>query len=403
MSSVQLLDLVRANAITIFCEEQKAGSLDPLYSKFDLNELFDCLRESIISSDPSLIYPILDKWWRIEKNDDSLLEILNEILLRILKVSFDELSAEQSQELINDLLPIFFRASEFIHQKIVNNRIEEISQERLSLEELDKSKSDFISIAAHELKTPLTLMEGYSAMLREIIEQKKIFDEHITLLLNGMDSGSRRLREIINDMIDVSLIDNEMLSLSFQPVWLNKILERIRTHYQQALLSRHLELELHRFEGDEIINFYDGERLFQAISNVVSNAIKYTPDGGKINIDGRKLHDFIEIIIKDNGIGIDARDQEKIFDKFEPVGEVAYHSSGKLKFKGGGPGLGLPIAKGIVEAHGGRIWVESDGYDEINCPGSTFHILLPMRAEPLDHPTANLFEPLFIRRPKSNT
>jgi signal transduction histidine kinase len=281
----------------------------------------------------------------------------------------------------------------------VNRRIEEISQKRLSLEQLDKSKSDFISIAAHELKTPLTLMEGYSAMLRELIEQKKIFDEHIILLLDGMDSGSRRLNEIINDMIDVSLIDNEMLSLSFQPGWLFKILGRVKAVYRQALQSRQLSIEVNRFTGDEILNYYDSERLFQAISNVVSNAIKYTPDGGKITIDGRRLHEFIEIVIIDNGIGIDAHDQEKIFDKFEPIGEVAYHSSGKLKFKGGGPGLGLPIAKGIIEAHGGRIWVESDGYDELNCPGSTFHILLPLREEPPDQPITNLFEPLFVHKP----
>jgi signal transduction histidine kinase len=402
MSSEQLLGLVWENTITLVYKNQNTPELESLYSKLELNEFFDRLRKSIRSNDPSLVFPILDTWLQKENSDVSIKEVLEKILLSIHRVSYDELSAEQSQKLISDLLPIFIDANEYVYQTEVQNRLEEISQEHLSLEKLDQSKSDFISIAAHELKTPLTLMEGYSAMLREIIEQKKIFDEHILMLLNGMDSGSRRLREIINDMIDVSLIDNEMLSLSFQPVWLFKILERIKIQYQQAVLSRQIEFEIHRFLGDEIINFYDGERLFQAISNVVSNAIKYTPDGGKIIIDGRRLHDFLEVMVKDNGIGIDAHDQEKIFDKFEPIGEVAYHSSGKLKFKGAGPGLGLPIAKGIIEAHGGRIWVESDGYDEIACPGSTFHILLPLREKPLDQPTASLFEPLFVRRPKRN-
>jgi len=401
MSTANLLKLVRVKTIVMLLEEQSTGNLESWYSENELHEFFVNLHESIKSRDPAVIYPILDDWLRMERMGEkpSPAEILNEILLSIYKVSKDELSAGQSQELIGDILPIFFQAGRHIHQKDVNTRIEEISQEQLSLEQLDKSKSDFISIAAHELKTPLTLMEGYSAMLREIIEQKKIFDEHIFSLLDGMDSGSRRLREIINDMIDVSLIDNEMLSLSFQPAWLHKILDRIKVEYHQAVQSRQLSFEVHRFSGDEILNFYDGERLFQAISNVVSNAIKYTPDGGKITIDGRRLHDFIEIKIKDNGIGIDAHDQEKIFDKFEPIGEVAYHSSGKQKFRGGGPGLGLPIAKGIIEAHGGRIWVESDGYDEKNLPGSTFHILLPLREEPPDQPTANLFEPLFIHKP----
>jgi signal transduction histidine kinase len=246
-------------------------------------------------------------------------------------------------------------------------------------------------------------MEGYSAMLRELLEQKKIYDEHIFLLVDGMDSGSRRLREIISDMIDVSLIDNELLSLTFQPTWLYKTLNRVKEYYKEAIQSRKIILEVNRFSGDDILNFFDGERIFQAISNVVSNAIKYTPDGGRISIDGRRLQEFIEIVISDNGIGIDPQDQTKIFDKFQAVGEVALHSSGKLKFKGGGPGLGLPISKGIIEAHEGRIWVESEGYDEITCPGSTFHFLLPIREGPPEYKSTDLYEPLFVRNPKSNS
>ena len=235
-------------------------------------------------------------------------------------------------------------------------------------------------------------------MLREIIEQKKIFDEHIFSLLDGMDSGSRRLREIISDMIDVSLIDNNMLSLNLQPTWIYKILDRINQEVEDALNFRQLSLTVNRFSGDDVLNFYDGERLFQAIYNVITNAIKYTPDGGKIIVEGRSIQGIVEIVIIDTGIGINYVDQVKIFDKLQPIGDPAYHSSGKLKFKGGGPGLGLPIAKGIIEAHGGRIWVESEGYDENSCPGSTFHILLPVRTEPLDKNAANLFGPLYMHK-----
>ena len=90
-----------------------------------------------------------------------------------------------------------------------------------------------------------------------------------------------------------------------------------------------------------------------------------------------------------------------IFEKFGRLGNVSLHSSGKIKFKGGGPGLGLSIAKGIIEAHGGAIWVESPGYDEKACPGSTFHILLPIRRKPPDEKIAKLYEPLVtINRPE---
>jgi signal transduction histidine kinase len=134
--------------------------------------------------------------------------------------------------------------------------------------------------------------------------------------------------------------------------------------------------------------------LLQVFRNVLYNAVKYTPDGGQIGICGRKLPGFLEVIIRDTGIGIDPDDSQVIFDKFVRLGNTALHSSSKTKFKGGGPGLGLRIAKGILESHGGAIWVESDGFDEKSCPGSTFHILIPMRAAPPDARMARLFAPM---------
>lgn len=141
------------------------------------------------------------------------------------------------------------------------------------------------------------------------------------------------------------------------------------------------------------MTFGDNERLYQAFRNLVSNAIKYTPDGGRISVDGRKLPGFIEVTIRDTGIGIDPDDHIRIFEKFGRTGNASLHSSGKTKFKGGGPGLGLSITKGIIEAHGGAIWVESEGYDETNCPGAIFHVLLPLRKEPPDASAAKLFLP----------
>jgi signal transduction histidine kinase len=141
--------------------------------------------------------------------------------------------------------------------------------------------------------------------------------------------------------------------------------------------------------------FADGERLFQALRNVIMNGVKYTPDGGQVTIDGRLLPGFIEMTIADTGIGIDPEDHGRIFEKFGRLGNTSLHSSGKTKFKGGGPGLGLPITKGIIDAHGGTIWVESQGYDEHKLPGSTFHIMLPLRKTPPDEKTSKLFKSLF--------
>jgi signal transduction histidine kinase len=182
--------------------------------------------------------------------------------------------------------------------------------------------------------------------------------------------------------------------MNFQPVWINQLIDIAQHELQKPLKDRQQCLEIVKFDGFNEMTFGDSERLYQAIRNILTNAIKYTPDGGRIIVNGRMLPGFIEITIADTGIGINVEDQERVFEKFGRVGNVALHSSGKIKFKGGGPGLGLPITKGIIEAHGGAIWVESEGYDEINCPGTIFHILLPVRKESPDRRAAEIFKPL---------
>jgi signal transduction histidine kinase len=397
MSADEILRQIRERIIYSYADYSK-GSVQIQVERVAL--FVDYLINVFKFKDPSQIDPYLDQCLALQETgqNESFSTELNSLFSFVYACSQRELPAEQSNQFIAELFPILAYSLQYIYKREFGAYLDRMSEEQAALEKLDKSKSGFISIAAHELKTPLTLLEGYTAMMREIIEQKQIFDEHLFLLMDGMNSGSRRLREIINDMIDVSLIDNEMLSLSFQPTWVNKLLEKLELEFQSIIQSRMMSLEINRFEGDKILNYYDGERIFQALSNVVSNAIKYTPDGGKVIIKGHKIDDYYELLVIDSGIGVDPINQSKIFSKFDPIGDISLHSSGKTKFKGGGPGLGLPIAKGIIEAHGGRIWVESVGYDEIKCPGSTFHILLPILTGPPDQAAEILFNPQFIHR-----
>ena len=194
----------------------------------------------------------------------------------------------------------------------------------------------------------------------------------------GIKNGTRRLSTIINDMIDVSLVDNNLLELSFQPIWVTHIIEALMHELKPTLASRQQGLEFAQFDGSDQMTYGDPERLLQVFRNVLINAIKYTPDGGLIKVSGQTLPGFIGITITDTGIGIDPEYLSRIFEKFGQIGDTMLHSSGKSKFKGGGPGLGLYIAKGLIEAHGGTIWAESSGYDELKYPGSTFHIMLPL-------------------------
>jgi signal transduction histidine kinase len=165
-------------------------------------------------------------------------------------------------------------------------------------------------------------------------------------------------------------------------MWVNHLLNLASNEFKKSIAERNQSLVINEFEGSDLMIYGDSERLYQALSNLIANAIKYTPDNGQVAIGGRLLPGFIEITVKDTGIGISPEDQALIFEKFGQLGKEDLHSSGKVKFKGGGPGLGLSITRGIIEAHGGTIWVESEGYDEVKLPGSTFHILLPTRTEP---------------------
>lgn len=367
-----------------------------------INLLFDALCQSVETGDPAWIEHVLDNWTQSQTETDLLGEeasqsrILSEILLETQVYISETLSQVEALDILGALLPLFTYAYEYATRRDINLRVEHVQREletaRSQLELIDRSKSDFISVAAHELKTPLTLIEGYTDMIREVFRGQDDAGDYQATLLNGIDNGTRRLREIIDDMIDVSLLDNDLLSLNFQPVWIDRIVRTVGEELAGSIGERRQTLLIRPFAGFDQMTFGDPERLFQAFRNLVLNAIKYTPDGGRIEIGGRVLPGFLEVTVADNGIGIDPANHTLIFEKFGQLGNVSLHSSGKTKFKGGGPGLGLPITKGLIEAHGGTIWVESPGQDEASCPGSVFHVLLPLRKDPPDDRSARLFQ-----------
>ena len=164
---------------------------------------------------------------------------------------------------------------------------------------------------------------------------------------------------------------------------LGPVLRLIRKGYVEELQARQITLELDPDINSAPPLLADSELLKKVLENVIVNSIKFTPDGGSIFINARPVQvdgrgEFCEIRIRDTGIGIDPANHTIIFEKLYQLGKVELHSSGHTKFKGGGPGLGLAIAAGIVKSHKGKIWVESSGYDEEKLPGSTFIIQIPV-------------------------
>jgi signal transduction histidine kinase len=364
-----------------------------------LQRFYELLEQSVMTGDTAWLDPILYDWGRaptetnLEEGEYYVSFVINRMTTLTIEVAREHLSKKDALELLAAVIPILAHSLSIVVRYEMETRVAHIASElgktQEKLQQLDSNKSNFISVAAHELKTPLTLIEGYTSMMVDLVQKT----EHPQMknYLSGVNTGIHRLRHIIDDMIDVSLIDNHLLTLNFQPLWISHLLTLLENEVRKTVTDRRQTFTIHPFEGSDLMIYGDTERIYQALYNVVSNAIKYTPDGGAITINGRLLPGFVEIIVADTGIGISPRHQATIFEKFEQLGKTDLHSSGKTKFKGGGPGLGLPITRGIIEAHGGTIWVESEGYDEVKLKGSIFHILLPTRTEATDPSITKFF------------
>lgn len=250
-----------------------------------------------------------------------------------------------------------------------------------TLARLDQAKLDFIDIAAHELRTPLTVIQGYAEMLRQ---HPTAQDPVVGEIARGIIRGAERLHEIMGGMLDITKIDTEALNVTRAPVLLRSVLTELKHHFREVLDERRLSLDIEQI-GDVPFIEADPSLIYKTFYQLLSNAIKYTPDGGAIRItawlaDVDGIGPAVAVAVEDSGVGIDPAHHALIFEKFYQVGTAAQHSSGKTTFKGGGPGLGLALVKGAVEAHGGMVWVESEGCDERRCPGSVFKVVLPLHA-----------------------
>jgi signal transduction histidine kinase len=215
-----------------------------------------------------------------------------------------------------------------------------------------------------------------------MLQLKASADPELGAMAKGILQGSERMAEIVNNMLDVSKIDSKSLKVSAGDEQLSLIIMKVEKTFQADLKERNQTLVCAGLETLPVI-YIDPDLIYKVFYHILINAIKYTPDGGRIEITGRTVDENpeapeVEIVISDTGIGIDPKHHALVFEKFYQTGEVLLHSSGKTKFKGGGPGLGLAIAHGIIEAHHGRIWVESPGHDEEHCPGSKFFVRLPL-------------------------
>lgn len=268
-------------------------------------------------------------------------------------------------------------------------QILEFTKANEALAHTDLMKSRFINLAGHELRTPLAALRGYLGLLTDprgpVMANA---DANTRDVIEGINGCVDRLQGIVQDMLDMTRIETGTLQLRSSPVSLTLTFNKIRKEFEDIARQRQQEFVID--DPSRIPMFWaDGERITQILRNLVSNAIKYTPDGGKIEITSQLLaaagpdqERSVKITVNDSGIGVSPEDQEQIFKSFYEVREMDLHSSSKTEFMGGGAGLGLPIARGVAVAHGGSLEVESAGYDPERCPGSRFHLILPLHEQP---------------------
>lgn len=262
---------------------------------------------------------------------------------------------------------------------------EEIKKTNTKLEKLERLKSEFISIVSHELRTPLTAIKNSL----EICLSGKAGDVSSIMdkFLNMAKRNVTRLSGIINDLLDLSKVEAGKMDFKFERTNINTPVEFIKNTFENVAKEKNIDLILEKDENIAL-TYIDNQRIEQVMSNLVSNAIKFTNENGKIiiktenitqeQIDRSKLlgieapvfyDNYIKISVIDSGIGIAQDDLKKVFDQFQQI-------ENSLNRKNGGTGLGLPIAKQLIESHKGFIWVES----ELN-RGTTFSFAIPVLSE----------------------
>lgn len=270
---------------------------------------------------------------------------------QVLDISLDE-PRRDLRIITNQIADNLGQAVGFV--KLIRDRTREL--------ELAKAKSDFVTVAAHQLRTPAT---GISWALKNLVRDKNISGESKETLAAAYQAA-QNLLEIINDLIDLTQLEEGKFAYQFKEINLIGFLEKVLSQADLVARESGIKLYFNPLADGEIIIKADAEKLGAAISNLIDNGIKYNVKNGEVTVDVQKRNGETEIIVKDTGIGMSKDDLSKLFVKF-----VRGKSAEKTGV--GGSGLGLYLAKKIIEAHGGSVSVES-----IPDRGTTVFVRLPL-------------------------
>lgn len=280
----------------------------------------------------------------------------------------------------SDLAPLQLFANQAAIAIENTELIENLKIANEHLTELDELKNNFILLVSHELRTPLTAVSTNAQLMNMIIERAGLVnDPMLSRTAVNLDRATARMQHVIHEIVQFFHIASGQLELVFQKTRLQDVILPVVNGLSKVCHERTLTICTSGLQSLPSIEA-DAGKLKIVFQNIIGNAVKFTPDGGQISIEAAcPDSSHIEILVKDTGIGVPPAEQQRVFDMFHVLGSLSTHSSSKSAFRGGGFGLGLPIARGIVEAHQGSIRLESSGYDEALLPGTVCVVTLPVQ------------------------
>ncbi|RYY30568.1 MAG: PAS domain S-box protein [Sphingobacteriaceae bacterium] len=341
----------------------------------------------------SIVSTVRESLIVLDKNHNIL--SVNDHFLKTFKVSLNETTGKglyeigngqwnitKLKEMLNDVLPTnnpvedFEVEHDFPH---IGRKLVLVNAHRIELEgeykdriliaieditdrrEIERRKDDFLSIASHELKTPLTTVKGYVQMMDRYMPEEA--SDKFKNIVAKTSIYVDRLNNLLGELLDVSRIQTGHIELHKEPFNFDKVIRETVEGIQAATKSHHITVKgfaTDYYKGDE-------SHIIQVINNLLANAIKYSPDAQEITVYLSLVSNYLKVSVTDHGMGINLEDQKKIFDRFFRVGEIQQRFPGM--------GIGLYVCEQIVKNHGGSLWVESEKGN-----GATFSFILPLNS-----------------------
>jgi signal transduction histidine kinase len=240
----------------------------------------------------------------------------------------------------------------------------ELELANLRLQKVDEAKTEFLSVASHQLRTPLTAIKGYSSMLLEgdYGPVEKAQKDTVQIIFDS----AQRLATLVGELLDLSRIESGRMEFDFAPVNLCQTIESVITEVSPKAKARGLYVYFDNVNRSCPEIRADVEKLRQVVINLIDNAVKYTVTGG-VTVQLMQTDETLQLAVKDTGIGVDPAEKAKLFEKF-------FRTQGANELTREGSGLGIYVVKKIVESHGGKIWFESEGVGR----GTTFYVTFPI-------------------------